>query len=514
VLAIDLGTSGPKAAVIDAGLRVLGWARGTVATHRLPGGGAEQDPEQVWQQVLATCAQALAGTDRRDVAAVICTSQYSSVVPVDAAGVPVDNMILWQDQRGARRNLKQLPGYPRRADSPWDLLRWLRVHGLPPVADGLSLNHMRYLAFGRPQTYRRTATFLEPMDYLTLRLTGRACASQCTALMFLTVDNRRVGATAHDDRLVAASLIDPAKLPELVPANSVVATVRPEVAGRLGLPAGVPVISGATDTQAGAIGAGGHTGGHAVVCLGSTCVLTTHHSAKRTDIRHALVTLPSPVPGTYLVMAENGMAGEVVHRFLHNLVYPGDAFSPTDRPSSAQALHRLAEVAAGVPPGSHGVLFLPWISGSMAPSEDGRMRGGFLNVGATTTRADLARAVLEGLALNLRWMRDPVQHMVKRTFTHYVFYGGGAQSDLWCQIMADALGRPAHQLAEAHLTVARGAAMLALSTLGLRELDGAPAVARVYEPDPVAGRVYERVAPQLVRAHSATRRIVRALATR
>lgn len=513
VLAIDLGTSGPKVAVVGIDGGVLGWARTSVDTLRLAGGGAEQDVRAVWDAVVNACTQALASPSvlRDNVRAVICASQYSSIVPVDSSGEPVANMIIWQDMRGTKSRLKQLPGFPRRPDTPFDLLRWLRIHGLPPVADGLSLNHVRFVKYGQPDIYARTAVFLEPMDYITLRLTGRACANQCTALMFLVTDNRRLGATDYDRRLVGASLIDPDRLPELVPLDSVVGVLLPDVADRLGLSPTTEVVTGVNDTQAGAIGAGGFIGEHAVISIGSTCVLTTHMTAKHTDVRHAILSVPSPVPDTYFVMAENGLAGAALEHFLRNVVHRSDGFG--DAPP-ADPFERLDAVAGGVPPGSGGLLFLPWIGGAMAPAEDGRMRGGFLNLSRTTTRADMTRAVLEGIALNLRWLRRPVERMVKRSFTHFLCYGGGAQSDLWCQIMADVLARPVHQLEDPQLTVCGGAAVLAARAVGLADLDQAAArvrVRRVYEPDPRATEVYDHLAPQFVKSYSATRRIVHAI---
>ncbi len=182
----------------------------------------------------------------------------------------------------------------------------------------------------------------------------------------------------------------------------------------MGLPATTVVVSGVNDTQAGAVGAGGLSGEHAVVSLGSTTVLTTHHRSKRTDVRHAVLTVPGPVPDRYLLMAENGLSGGVIDRIAHGLL-------------GLEGAAALSTLAAEAPTGSNGLLFLPWIAGTMAPAEDGRMRGGVLNMSVDTTRAELARAVLEGLALNLRWMRDPVQKLVKRQFSHYTCYGGGAQ---------------------------------------------------------------------------------------
>lgn len=516
VVAVDLGTSGPKVAVVGTDGLPVGTARAHVDTLRLGGGAVEQDPEQVWRAVVDATTRALAasGLRRDDIVAIICSSQYSSIVPVDRDGDPTANMIIWQDHRGAASHLKRLPGGPTRVDSPLKLLRWLQLHGLPPVAGGISLTHMRYLKYGQPDVYDRTAHLLEPMDFLAMRLTGRATANQATAFMSLLVDNRTLDATDYSPRLLAMSRIDREKLPELVPMDAIVGTVRPAVADQLGLSAATKVVTGLNDTQAGGIGCGAFAGDHAGVSVGSTCVMITHVPFKRTDVRHVILSMPSPVPGTYFVMAENGMAGAALDRFLTNVVYPNDSFRDADRDAPDDRFDRLEVAAAGAPPGSHRLLFLPWVGGSIAPSADGWMRGGFLNITPTTTRSDMARAVLEGVALNLRWLRDPVEKFAKRTFTHYALYGGGAQSPLWCQIMADVMGKPVHQLEHGDYTVGIGAGLLAFQRLGMIGFDDISAAVRTrrrFDPDPANTELYAQLGDQLERCFKRTKPIFRAL---
>jgi xylulokinase len=513
VLAIDLGTSGPKVAVVDATGHTPGTARASVDTLTQPGGIAEQDPHQIWEAVKSAAVRALAasGVGREDVVAVICSSQYSSIVPVDRTGQPTGSMILWQDHRGTKKDLKGTPGFPARTDNPAALLRWLRVHGLPPIADGLSLAHMRHLKFSRPDVYARTAWLLEPMDYVTMRLTGRASANQASAFMYLMTDNRRLDITDYEPHLVAASLIDREKLPDLVPMDAIVGTLLPDVADELGLSASTKVVTGLNDTQAGGIGAGAFAGSHAAVSVGSTSVMITHVDFKRTDVRNAILSMPSPVPGTYFVMAENGMAGAALERFLTNIVYGSDHFSEAATHDRYEALQR---VAGAIPAGSDGLMFLPWLGGAMAPSEDGQMRGGFLNISTSTTRGDMARAVLEGVSQNLRWVRGPVEKFTGRTFTHYSLYGGGARSDLWCQIMADVLGAPVHQLDNCDYTVSVGAGLLAFERLGdvtFDDISGLVRTRRVFEPDPRNTATYDVLHEQFVKAFKVTKPIYRAL---
>ena len=145
------------------------------------------------------------------------------------------------------------------------------------------------------------------------------------------------------------------------------------------------------------------------------------------------------------------------------------------------------------------------------------MRGGFLNISTRTTRGDMARAVLEGVSQNLRWVRGPVEKFAKRTFTHYAIYGGGARSDLWCQIMADVLGAPVHQLDNCDYTVSVGSGLLAFERLGDLDFDGISALVRTrreFDPDPRNTETYDVLHEQFVKAFKATKPIYRALNAR
>ena len=497
VLTIDLGTSGPKAAVVTSTGCVVGSARAAVRTTFGSGGAAEQDAEAVWTATLDAARGALAdaGVEPASVLAIAASSQYSSVVPVDAEGKPVAPMITWMDQRGSPKRLKRLPGYPKRGNTPQQLLQYVRVHGLAPIQSGMSLMHMRWFRYARPELYERTAAFLEPVDYLTARFTGRNTANQCTSLMQMLADNREVPSTGWHPDLVASSLIDADRLPEWVGVGSEVGPLLPEVAETLGLPATTPVLSGINDTQAGAVAAGAFSGSHAGLALGTTSVIVTHLDKKKLNPLRSLFTMPSPIGTKHLLSAENGVAGVAVDYFLDNVVYPDDHFTtPASVDDRYQAFN---DAAAAASPGASGVLFLPWLRGSLAPQADGKIRGGFLNIGLDTTRNDLARAVLEGVALNLRWLQGPVEKFLDRSISHYVFYGGGARSDLWAQVMADVLGKPVHQLADAGFANSLGTAMFAFERLGIveaAEVSKRVEVHAVYEPDAATRARYDDLA--------------------
>jgi xylulokinase len=508
VLTIDLGTSGVKCAVVAESGAVLGAGRAPVATQFGPEGAAEQDPEAVWDATVGAARAAIAEWGGRpgDVAAVIASSQYSSVVAVDASGRPTAPMILWMDQRGSPRRLRAAGA--RRAN-PLHLADWFRRHGIAPIEGGITLNHIRWVLRCRPDVYARTANFLEPMDYLTLRLTGRATANPCTAFMFLLTDNRPQGRAGWDSALVAHTGLDAAKLPELVAPGADVGSVLPDVAAAIGVASTTRVLSGLNDTQAGALAAGAATGDGAALSIGTTAVIAARCERHRADPRTSVFASPGPL-GAYLMSAENGVAGAALDHATR-LLYGNGGDADDGGPPDYAAL---TADAAAAPPGAGGVLYLPWVRGALAPSADGRVRGGWLNVGLEHERRHLARAVPEGIALNVGRLRRPAERFAGRRFTSFTVYGGGAQSDLWCQVFADVLGAPVRQLDQPGYANCVGAGLFAFARLGridAAEIGDRVPVRTVYEPDAATGPVYAELAERFDQAFDVNRPLFHAL---
>jgi xylulokinase len=179
------------------------------------------------------------------------------------------------------------------------------------------------------------------------------------------------------------------------------------------------------------------------------------------------------------------------------VLFPDDELATGGAPDDV--FERLNAMAAAVPAGSNGVIFTPWLNGERTPVDNHLIRSMWFNLGLATTRADLVRAVFEGVALNTRWMMEAAEKFVRKQrpdgFEHITFVGGGARSDLWCQIHADVLDRPIRQVADPVLANARGAAFSAAVALGYLRWDDIPArieVTRTYEPDPEHRGTYDR----------------------
>ncbi|MEO8091492.1 MAG: FGGY-family carbohydrate kinase [bacterium] len=516
ILAIDMGTGTAKAALVAADGRIAGTGSRPIETTHLPRGGAEQDPEQWWDAVTAAARQALesSGLAPERVVAVRCTTQWAVTVPVDEAGRALSPAISWMDTRGAPY-VRELAGGPI-SIAGYDLRRlgrWLRLTGGAPVLSGVDgLSHVLYLKHERPEVYAAASALLEPMDYLNLRLTGRAAASFGTIYPYWLTDNRDPERVRYDSVLVRWSGIDRAKLPELLPVDGLVGTLTGEAARRLGLRAGTRVLTGLSDAQAAAVGAGIVEEGHGYLSIGTTSWLSCLVAAKKTDLRHLIGTMPGGLPGQHMVVAEQGPAGRCLEFLRDSVLYDGaGGGGPAPPPDAFEHFDR---EAAGVPAGSGGLIFTPWLAGVGAPSEDARTRSAFLNQSLETTRAHYVRAVMEGVAYNARWLKGHVERFARCRFDRLAFIGGGALSPTWGQILADVLGCEIDQVAEPRFANAAGAALAGFAVLGeiaVKEIPAAVKTATTYAPDPAAAPVHDRQFEHFLRFYKRNRRVYRGL---
>jgi xylulokinase len=263
------------------------------------------------------------------------------------------------------------------------------------------------------------------------------------------------------------------------------------------------VIAGTPDTMSAAIGSGAVNDHAAHLYIGTSAWLSCHVPYKRTDPLHNVASLPSAIPGRYLVSTEQQTAGVAFER-LRDVLLPD---------AGTEGFAELEALAATARPGSGGVLFTPWLNGERTPVDDELVRGGLHNLTLATTRADIARAVLEGVALNARWMHRVVERFCRRRLDPIAFVGGGALSPLWAQIMADALGRTIHRVEDPVSANVRGAGLLAWVALGelrAEQLHGRAAIAEIHAPG--SGHVYDELYKAFRAIYRSSRRTRRRLA--
>jgi xylulokinase len=510
ILAIDLGTSALKVAVVSTAGEVIAAEEAPCRVELLPGGGAEQDPEQWWSLITEVTSRLLASgaATPADLAAVSATAQWSGTVAAGADGRPLRNAIIWMDSRGApyaravTRGAVRLQGY-----GVGKLLRWVRTTGGAPAHSGKDpLAHILWLKHSEPATYREARVFLEPKDWLNLRLTGRAAATFDSIALHWVTDNRDPYRIRYDPALLRLAGIDRAKLPDLMAATGILGPLLPEPARQLGVPAGLPVVAGTPDLQAAAIGSGATRDFQPHLYVGTSAWLTCHVPFKKTDLLRNIASLPSPIPGRYFIADEQETAGAAL-TFLRDRVL----FAGSPPPDAYQEMDRMAARSG---PGSGGVIFTPWLYGERTPVEDRSIRGGFHNLSLSAGRDDLVRAVFEGVALNARWLLGAVERLAGRRLEPIRFIGGGARSRVWCQIFADVLGRAIEQVADPVNAGARGAAMVAAAALGELTFDQVPGrvrVAATYQPDPAAQRLYGELFTEFVGLYRRNRKAHRRL---
>lgn len=497
VLAIDLGTSGPKLALYDTQCCLLGEAFSAVETHLSDDGGAEQDPEAWWRAIIQCCQDLRTRCPEafRRVAWVACTGQWSGTVSVDREGQVLHPCITWMDARGADEVRHLMSGRP--AVSGYGLfkvLRWIRLTGGAPSLSGKDpLGHILWLKKYRPDIYESTATFLEPVDYLNFRLTGRRCASFDSITVHWITDNRRPDAITYHPGLMRTAGLDATKLPTLLPTGTWVGTLTREAAQVLGLPAGARVLTACGDIHSAAVGSGATDDWVPHFYIGTSSWLIAHVPRKITDLNHNMGALPAALPGRYILASEQETAGKCLQFVRDNLLFDMKGLAgsfPADN-----FYQRWDAIASQSPPGSHGLLFFPWLNGERTPYEDHHIRGGFFNVHLRHRQSDFLRSVLEGVALNARLILEALQRHAPLPITRIHMIGGGAQSDLWCRIAADVLNVRIHQMADPQQCNTRGAAMLALLAAGLirrEDLSRLAPINSIFDPIPENVTIYQK----------------------
>lgn len=496
ILAVDLGTSGVKVALMTVSGQLVGWDSEPVRLIITPDGGAEQSPDE-WWAALCTATQRLwarAPECARQVAAVCCSTQGEGTIPVDREGRALMNCVLWMDMRGAPYLQRRARGLINVAGADlFKLARWVRLTGGMPSLTGKDpAGHMLLIRERFPEVYARTYKFLNVLDYLNLRLTGRFAATFDSILTSWVTDNRNPDALRYDAALVRLSGIDADKFPEIVPCTAVLGPLQPAAAEALGLTPEVLVVAGAIDTTAAAVGAGAVEDYLPHLYLGTSSWVAAHVPFKKTDIFSSLASVPCAVPGRYLLIALQATAGGNLTFLRDNILYHKDELLQEENvPDVFKIMDR---IATRVPAGSNGVLYTPWIWGERAPVEDRTLRAGLYNLSLHNTRADIIRAFLEGVAFNTRWLLAPVEKFLGRRVERLNLAGGGGNSDIWCQIFADVLNMEVRQVQDPIQANARGAAFIAAAALGEIKLSEVGQLVRFkqgYTPQPEHRRLYD-----------------------
>ena len=437
-LGIDVGTGGTRAVAVNkAGKVVASHAVEHAPIHSEHIGWAEQDPEDWWRAAQSAIAQVMA--EAGPVESVGLTGQMHGCVMLDAEGNVLRPALIWCDQRTApecawleqtigRQRLIELVSNPALPNFTLTKLLWVKTH--------------------QPEIFARIKHVLCPKDFVRLRMTGVYAIDmqEASGTLLLDVTHRR-----WSEEVAAAAGIPLEWLPKLYEGPEICGHITPAGSKATGIAEGTPVVAGAGDQGAGAVGMGVLTPGAVSATIGTSGVVFAATDKPTLDKLGRLHTFAHCVPGIWHVMGVTNGAG-LSFRWLRDTFFPTASYD------------ELTAEAALVPPGSDGLMYTPYLFGERTPHLDPNARAAFVGITASTTRGHFVRAVLEGVAFSLM-----------DTFTLFAelgipvtsirLGGGGARGPLWRQIQADVYGLPV-ELLEAEEGGAYGAALLAATGVG------------------------------------------------
>jgi xylulokinase len=443
VLGIDVSTTATKAILVDAGgaVRGIGTAEYPYATPRPR--WSEQDPELWWEGARGSVRDALAaaGVDGGAVRAVGLTGQMHGAVLLDAADRPVRPAILWNDQRtGAECDAIRAAVGPDRL---------IEITGNDALT-GFTAPKLLWVRANEPDVWARTAHVLLPKDYLRLRLSGEHAMDKADGSGTILFD---LAARDWSPEVIAALELDPTLVPRTHEGPEVTGAVTPRAAAATGLRAGTPVVAGGGDQSANAVGVGAIDPGVVALSLGTSGVVFAATESPIVEARGRVHAFCHAVPDRWHLMSVMlSAAGSL--RWFRDALAPDVSFRSLD------------EEAAGVPAGSDGLWFLPYLTGERSPHPDPNARGAFIGLTVSHTRAHMTRAVLEGVAYGLRDGLEAMRAAGMPPPTQVRASGGGTASALWRRILADVLDV---ELVGTGTTegAAYGAALLATPAAGL-----------------------------------------------
>ena len=498
MLAIDLGSSGPKISVVDEHGDILATRSGHFESiYSENARGVEQDPNEWWRQIMQLSKEVIqeSGT-AKDIVAIGNCSQYFSSVPVDEDGNPTYNTIMWEDSRASKHIHKLMGGFPQYLGyNLYKLSRWLLSVGVPPIIQGIGASsHMVWLKEERPEVWEKTYKVLEPSDYISLKLTGKFQTNENVGFTYTMIKKAAWSEGTYNENLIHALGLDPDKYPEILPVCENLGKPKQEIIDQLGLNDDVTVFAGMQDTTACMLGGAAFDDYDAVIEIGTTLNTGVVVPDRIIDIINGFYSVSSPVKGKFIMVGEPGAGAKSLNYLLNNLLRVEDSLSKINESDEHHAA--IADkMASASPIGCNGVVFLPWIFGSTFPEPDTNMRGGFINLSPENTRHDMIRAIFESYALNFKWVLQAKEKGLKGKITKVNFTGGGAMWETAPQIVADALQLPVHLMDEPRQANTKGIAAVCFNNLGIvsfSEMKKKLKVQKVFEPKPENFEYYDK----------------------
>jgi len=444
LIAHDLGTSGCKAAITDLSGSVLASAENRYEVHYSPDGGAEQDPEDWWQAIVETTKEMMSKVDIQpaEVVGMSMSAQMVGTLPVDEKGDPLRRAMIWLDSR---------------AENEGQILR--EKTKLPFIGGKAPSAKVYWIKCNEPEIFAKTYKFLDCKDFLQARMTG-VYGTDLALASATTYFNPWTEVWWED--VLEAMEVPLDMLPTAMLATDVVGTLNKKSADQMGLVEGIPVVSGSGDVPCAVIGSGAISPGRSHLYLGTSAWIMAMTTEFVLDAEGVMGGVGCD-RNTYALGGEMDNAGGCLKWFHENLISKEDEKAAKSK--GLTIFQYMDSLAEKIPPGSEGLIFLPWVWGERSPVDDDNVRGGFVNLGLNHTKAHMFRAMLEGVGFHLRWIFSKIENADLPPKDVNVI-GGGATSSIWLQILADTTNVSLHQVEGPLDACARGAAMTAAVGLG------------------------------------------------
>lgn len=441
VVAIDSSTTSTKAIIVDAAGNVLETAKRSIQLHTPAMDEYEHTPSRWWETTHETIGEVLSKLSKRDrerVEAIGITHQRETFAPFTEEGTPLRRGILWLDSRA----VSQIERY----GSP-------HIHELSGKPAGVTpaIYKMAWVKENEPGVLEGADKVSDVLAYITFKLTGRWAASTASADSLGILDIKKFD---YSDELLEIAGVTREQMPDLVPPTGVMGTLKPELAEEWGISPTTPVISGLGDGQAAGIGAAAVSPEIAYLNLGTA--VNAGVSAHDYVYDPVFRTLVGGVPGDYVFEVVQSSGSYLAGWFRETLGDPKLLGAPDP------ALDR---AASEIPPGSEGLVTLPYWNAVQSPYWDAMARGAIVGWRGTHSKAHMYRSILESIGYEMKLNLESIEAGTGVKITSLRAMGGGTRSELWRQIMADVIGVPITLCAEDEIS-ALGAAVVAMAGIG------------------------------------------------
>jgi xylulokinase len=483
IIAYDLGTGGNKASLFDADGSCLAFAFVPYQTFYPDTGWHEQRPQDWWQAVVASTRELLAKAPgaAADIGCLAISGQSLGVVPVDDAGRLLrEKTPIWSDTRSTRQTAAFFEKVDREG--------WYLATGNGFPAECYAVFKIMWYRDNEPEMFSRIETVLGSKDYINLRLTGRSCTDFSYASgsgVYSLLD------WAYSQGFLKASGLPREIFPEIVPSTRILGTLTEEAASALGLSRSVQVACGGVDNSCMALGARNTQEGRVYTSLGSSSWIAVSSRKPVIDFRDKPYVFTHVVPELFTSAVSIFSGGNSLRWIRDNVFCAGEA-------QGRDPYEAMSELAASSPPGAHKLLFNPSLAGGGLQEPSPHIRGCFAGLDLRHTRADLVRAGMEGIAMNLGAVLGVLRRCVPLA-GEMLMVGGGSKSPLWRQIFADVYGMNIVKTSIDQEAASLGAAALAAVGAGLwpdfSPVDAVHRVTSVQKPDQKNVAVYRKLMP-------------------